>query len=1623
MPVPANLGTPGQRNSRYVTNAGPAIYEVKHSPALPAANQTVVVTARFHSFRPVQATLRYRVDTGVNPTPSYVSVAMVDDGTGGDAVAGDGVYSASIPGQAPGGVVAFLVQAQDAVGTTTLFPADLKNNAGVPRECVVGFGDPIPAGSSFSHHHVFITQNWANRWAQWGGVSHEFDDGTWVDGGGRIVYDWSGRYAGSPYHQYTGSPVTTVGGMHWIMPDDDMVLGVSSLNKQHVPGNGPLDDDTLQREQTSYWMAQQIGLYYQNRRYYVFYVNGVRHAPLMEDAQTPDADMLDEYFPNDSNGVLYKNHAWFEGDVAPQSDGSMNYANESWSLLGSFTTTINGVPNQYKLARYRWMWWIRQYPVSASDFSDLFALIDAANIPTSNPAYYEWMEALVDTEEWMRLSAMEHATGDWDSFFTQNQWNMYNYKPTMGKWTALKWDWNITLGSGTQTWPPDGSQLFNSGSADPVMGTFQNYPPYRRAYLRALQDIANLAMNNALVNPLLDAKYAIFAANGLATTSYGITVADPKVALEGWIGTMHNSLLAALTNQGVANLSFTASLVSVTDDLATLSGTAPLGVKTIWVNGVPWPVTWPSVTTWQLTVPLMPGTNVLSVAGVDLHGQPVVGATSSVTAVHNAHPPSPAGQIAINEIMYSPLLPGAQYVELYNTSTSFAFDMSGWQLDGLSYTFPPGSLIAPNSFLVLAADRDAFVNAYGVTNPVFDSFSGTLEPSQTLSLIQPGSNGSSNVTVAAVQYDSVPPWPSPITGSSLQLIDSRQDNWRVGNWATVSTTAGYAPAQWVLVTTNVPATSSRIYIYLGSAGDVYVDDVSVVGSAGTNLLANGGFESPLSGTWNLTANFTSSALSTTIKHSGASSLHVVATAAGTGSGNAIYQDISPALTNGATYTISFWYLQSTNGGPLTVRLSSSSNPATVNIAPSLLPALAPATPDATNSPFATLATFPPLWINELQADNLTGITNSAGQRTAWLELFNPTTNSVSLKGLYLANNYTNLTQWAFPTNAAMNPGQFKVIFADGQTSLSTTNELHTSFVLPSGSGSLALTRLTNAQLQVMDYINYTNLATNYSYGSFPDGQSFVRQAFYHATPGATNDGTSMPPPSFIPYTTAGAVYSQNFDSLPNPGAVSVNSDNPVTINGITYSLANPFDFAFPAIAGGNVGGLGLPAQAGWYGMADPTASVGTRFGATDGDQTAGGVLSFGLPNSSNRAVGLLAASSTGYTGFGAKLINQTPYPLNSITLQFTGEVWRQSDKPKTLQFYYFIDPTAAAPFSTNYTAFLPPLNVSFPTVPSDGGVAVDGTAPANQISLGVTNQVITNWPPGAALWLVWEMTDATGKAQGLGIDNLSFSATQSQSNANTAPILATIPNQSVYANTLLTFTASATDADQPPQTLTFSLGAGAPTGASITSGGVFTWTPAAGQAPSTNTIAVIVTDSGVPQMSATNSFSVVVYRPNTPPVLSSIPNQTVYANTLLTFTAGATDTDQPPQTLTFSLGSGAPTGASITSGGVFTWTPTAAQAPGTNTISVVVQDSGQPQMSATNSFRVVVLQPPALVLESATSLNASFGVETDAVIDTVEQTITTSVKSSARFYRLRSQTAVRILTIQVQANQVTLTYR
>src|SRR5207237_9158442 len=105
--------------------------------------------------------------------------------------------------------------------------------------------------------------------------------------------------------------------------------------------------------------------------------------------------------------------------------------------------------------------------------------------------------------------------------------------------------------------------------------------------------------------------------------------------------------------------------------------------------------------------------------------------------------------------------------------------------------------------------------------------------------------------------------------------------------------------------------------------------------------------------------------------------------------------------------------------------------------------------------------------------------------------------------------------------------------------------------------------------------------------------------------------------------------------------------------------------------------------------------------------------------------------------------------------------------------------------------------------------------------------------------------------------------------------------------------------------------------------GVGIWTPADAQGPRSYAINVAVSDNGSPALFATNTLNLTVTEVNTKPTLSSIPDFVLPIDVPLQFTATATDSDIPAQTLTFSLDS-APPGATVDAAiGVFKWTPTA----------------------------------------------------------------------------------------------------
>jgi DNA/RNA endonuclease G (NUC1) len=105
----------------------------------------------------------------------------------------------------------------------------------------------------------------------------------------------------------------------------------------------------------------------------------------------------------------------------------------------------------------------------------------------------------------------------------------------------------------------------------------------------------------------------------------------------------------------------------------------------------------------------------------------------------------------------------------------------------------------------------------------------------------------------------------------------------------------------------------------------------------------------------------------------------------------------------------------------------------------------------------------------------------------------------------------------------------------------------------------------------------------------------------------------------------------------------------------------------------------------------------------------------------------------------------------------------------------------------------------------------------------------------------------------------------------------------------------------------------------------------------------------------TGTVNVTVNAVNDAPSLNAIANQTVYVGSTLTLTAVGSDIDLPAQTLTYSLVGAVPSGASINpTSGVFSWTPTAAQAGQIYTFTVRFTDDGTPALHAEQQFTVGV---------------------------------------------------------------------
>ncbi len=1114
--VPPNPGTPGAPNSRRTDVHGPAVSNLAHDPVLPAANQAVVVSARVEDPDGIESvTLRYRVD----PSTTASWVPMLDDGAGVDRRAGDGVYSARLPGSPAGTLVAFQVIARDGGATTSTTPL---------AEALVRYGEVQPPGT-LGTYRLWMTQATFNEWSSRPKLDNAPLPVTFVYNNERVVHGVGATYAGSP-HISPGysTPSGNLCGYVLSFTEDEPFLGATE-----VVLDWPGRDATAQQEPMAYWIARELGIPFNHRRFIHLHVNGVTETSrgsVYEDAQQVNSDLVESWNPDSARGDLYKIEQWFEfsDDFGTTQVGPPR--------LENYTTTGGA----RKLARYRWSWLKRAVQGSANDYRTLFGLVDVANV-TDPDVYSRQVPAFIDIEEWMRVFATENIVVNLDAWGYDIGKNMYAYKPAQSVWQLYMWDidW-VMLASAQHGYSPQsplmyrGSAVFGEDNRDPAVGRMYDHPTFQRAYWRAIEDAVNGPLDPDRVAARMDATYAALVADGV-TRSSGAGLAAPT-DVKDWLKKRRDYLVSQLQTVD-APFAVAPTPTSMSgSNWVTVQGTAPIGIREIRVNDRPYLVEWSDVNHWSIGVPLKQGPNSLRISGFDRLGEPVPGASTVVHVAFQDVPDEASHVLAFNEIQYQPAVAGGQFVEIYNHSTDTAFDLSGWRVDGLALNLPSGTMVLPGDYLLLAADRQALSEEHGILPWVAAEFPGHLNPrGETLSLLPPADHPDPDTAIDRVSFEVEPPWPVPAAGSgaSIQLRDAAQDNRRPANWAIVEQPVSNAPPQ-TLVSLPGDWRYNESGADLGTAwtapddddqawpegGALFYHESAALPAAKVTPLHLGPtcyyfrthFEfdgDPQGADLNLTTIIDDGA----VFHLNGEEIYRLGMPSGAIRAGTFASRNTPDATQEGPFRVPATALRR-GDNVLAVevhQVNEGSSDITFGLELETVPRVSRlATPGAPNSVRTTLPFLTDLWINELQPDNRAGPRDSAGDADPWVEIFNAGTETDSLGDCYLADPTMAGTHWSFPGGTELGPGAFLVVWLDGEPG-EGASELHANFRLDPRSGGLALVKSSEDGDWVLDALHYASLGPDRVVALLPDGNPDQRIILPAASAGRPNALSPSPP--------------------------------------------------------------------------------------------------------------------------------------------------------------------------------------------------------------------------------------------------------------------------------------------------------------------------------------------------------------------------------------------------------------------------------------------------------------------------------------------------------------------------------
>ncbi|HWB05678.1 MAG TPA: lamin tail domain-containing protein [Verrucomicrobiales bacterium] len=729
LPIPNNLGTPGAANTKAIPSAAPVVDNIKHAPPVPTSTQSVIVSARVSSPTALTSvSLVERIDN-VSGNGTWNTTAMNDSGTGGDAVAGDGIWSATVLQRGDGTITQFYVTASN--GQTNECP---RSGATRPAMWIVDNSPPTGTPGTLIQRFI-ISLYHRNALNEGTGFSAAYDwdhqrmsnfgwNATMIFNERDVIYNGELRRGGSPW---TRTGANTLDRARWKTPADN---AFRARNKSGTD-NDSAGASRFHNRMVRYMMYLVADYPSPDSEFIQQIING--DAPrLGDDQEQTDTDFFNRAYADLPQGELFEiDDAWFMYDSNLHNERiAADSVTGRWSLK-DWNNSTDAFPSAESPIFFHGNFPLR-FPEDKYDYAALSSLVRTAfnnntsvagMTPALQVAWDEQMSRQIDVWRAGAYAAVRGYIGDWDNFTLNRGKNGYFYRrPTDGKFEFHHWDSDLGFSVG---------EAFIGGTGGVGWTNLTNRPMFRRAYNFYLhQLVSKYTRNSARMDAFLTAmNYQ--SAVGDALAPFKTSVYNYPSFWSGREAAAINSINSFGGNNYTRPFSVTtANNQTVSTPLFTVTGEAPANVWTVAVDGHPealfaWTGTITNVSQWTISnIALASGQNSLTIRGLAKDGTVMFTANLNVTLTGSGPPvpvltSDPASRnVSANELL---VFDGTGSFDPEGTPLTYGWSVTPATGHSIAHSVPGKSellFFTPGSYSVTMTVTDGASNTANITREV-----------------------------------------------------------------------------------------------------------------------------------------------------------------------------------------------------------------------------------------------------------------------------------------------------------------------------------------------------------------------------------------------------------------------------------------------------------------------------------------------------------------------------------------------------------------------------------------------------------------------------------------------------------------------------------------------------------------------------------------------------------------------------------------------------------------------------------------------------------------------------------------------------------------------------------------